>query len=51
MTPNALKCILLIPLVYKICQKDFAPMAITKVNEGDSNTPCPSTLEVTYSLG
>jgi hypothetical protein len=25
----------------------FAP--ITKVNEGESNTPCPSTLEVTYS--
>jgi hypothetical protein len=24
----------------------FAP--ITKVNEGESNTPCPSTLEVTY---
>jgi hypothetical protein len=22
---------------------------ITKVNEGESNTPCPSTLEVTYS--
>jgi hypothetical protein len=21
---------------------------ITKVNEGESNTPCPSTLEVTY---
>jgi hypothetical protein len=27
----------------------FAP--ITKVNEGESNTPCPSTLEVTYSSG
>jgi hypothetical protein len=25
----------------------FVP--ITKVNEGESNTPCPSTLEVTYS--
>jgi hypothetical protein len=25
----------------------FAP--ITKVNEGESNTPCPCTLEVTYS--
>jgi hypothetical protein len=25
----------------------FAPIA--KVNEGESNTPCPSTLEVTYS--
>jgi hypothetical protein len=25
----------------------FAP--ISKVNEGESNTPCPSTLEVTYS--
>jgi hypothetical protein len=25
----------------------FAP--ITKFNEGESNTPCPSTLEVTYS--
>jgi hypothetical protein len=24
---------------------------ITKVNEGKSNTPCPSTLEVTYSSG
>jgi hypothetical protein len=22
---------------------------LTKVNEGESNTPCPSTLEVTYS--
>jgi hypothetical protein len=22
---------------------------ITKVNEGESNTPCPSTLEVTYT--
>jgi hypothetical protein len=25
----------------------FVP--ITKVHEGESNTPCPSTLEVTYS--
>jgi hypothetical protein len=35
--------------VFKICLKMFAP--ITKVNEGESNTPCPSTLEVTYSSG
>jgi hypothetical protein len=27
----------------------FAP--ITKVNEGESNTACPGTLEVTYSSG
>jgi hypothetical protein len=33
--------------VFKICLKMFAP--ITKVNEAESNTPCPSTLEVTYS--
>jgi hypothetical protein len=31
------------------CKKMFAP--ITKVNEGMSNTPCSSTLEVTYSSG
>jgi hypothetical protein len=38
----------LIPLkVFKICLKYLAPK--TKVNEGESNTPCPSTLEVTYS--
>jgi hypothetical protein len=24
---------------------------MTKVNEGESNTPCPSTLEGTYSSG
>jgi hypothetical protein len=33
--------------VFKICLKMIAP--ITKVNEGESNTPCPSTREVTYS--
>jgi hypothetical protein len=33
----------------KICYKVFPP--ITKVNEGESNTPCSSTLEVTYSSG
>jgi hypothetical protein len=33
--------------VFKMFKKMFAP--ITKVNEGESNTPCPSTLEVTYS--
>jgi hypothetical protein len=29
----------------------FAPITKGKVNEGESNTPCPSTLEVTYSSG
>jgi hypothetical protein len=33
--------------VFIICYKMFAP--ITKVNEGESNTPCPSRLEVIYS--
>jgi hypothetical protein len=33
--------------VFKICLKMFAP--ITNVDEGESNAPCPSTLEVTYS--
>jgi hypothetical protein len=33
--------------VFKICLKMFA--LITKVNKGESNTPCPSTLEVTYT--
>jgi hypothetical protein len=33
--------------VFKMFLKIFAP--ITKVNEGESNTPCPSTLEVTYT--
>jgi hypothetical protein len=43
------KClnILLVLKVFKMFFKMFAP--ITKVNEGESNTPCPSTLEVTYS--
>jgi hypothetical protein len=45
MTPNPLKYYL-----KNIYLKFLAP--ITKVNEGESNTPCPSsTLEVTYSSG
>jgi hypothetical protein len=35
--------------VFKICQRFLVP--ITKINEGESNTPCPSTLEVTRSSG
>jgi hypothetical protein len=31
--------------VFKICEKMYV---CAKVNEGESNTPCPSTLEVTY---
>jgi hypothetical protein len=46
---KCLKMYLITLKVFKICYKMFAP--ITKVNEGESNTPCPSTLEVTYSLG
>jgi hypothetical protein len=52
MTPNALKSTSLLALkVFKICLKMFAP--ITKVNEGESKSPCPSpsSLEVTYSSG
>jgi hypothetical protein len=45
MTPNALAKMYLITLkVFKICLKMLAP--ITKVNEGELNTPCPSTLEL-----
>jgi hypothetical protein len=44
---KCLKMCLITLKVFKICSKMFAP--ITKVNEGESNTPCPSTLEVTYS--
>jgi hypothetical protein len=46
---KCLKMYLITYKVYKICLKIVAP--ITKVNEGESNTPCPSTLEVTYSSG
>jgi hypothetical protein len=44
-----LKMYLITLKVFKICLKYFAP--ITKVNDGESNTPCTSTLEVTYSSG
>jgi hypothetical protein len=46
---NCLKMYLITLKLFKICLKMFAP--ITKVNEGESNTPSPSTLEVTYSSG
>jgi hypothetical protein len=42
---KCLKMYLITLKVFKICLKMFVP--ITKVNEGESNTPCPSTLEVT----
>jgi hypothetical protein len=42
-----LKMYLITLKVFKIFFKMLAP--ITKVNEGESNTPYPSTLEVTYS--
>jgi hypothetical protein len=42
------KCLKMYLITLKVF-KMFAP--ITKVNEGESNTPCPSTLEVTYSSG
>jgi hypothetical protein len=44
---KCLKMYLITLKVFKICSKMF--VLITKVNEGESNTPCPSTLEVTYS--
>jgi hypothetical protein len=44
---DCLKMYLITFKVSKICLKMFVP--ITKVNEGESNTPCPSTLEVTYT--
>jgi hypothetical protein len=44
---KCLKMYLITLKVFKIFFEMFAP--ITKVNEGESNTPCPSTLEVTYS--
>jgi hypothetical protein len=44
---KCLKMCLITLKVFKICQKMF--VLITKVNEGESNTPYPSTLEVTYS--
>jgi hypothetical protein len=44
---KCLKMYLITLKVFKICLKMFAP--ITKVHERESNTPCPSTLEVTYS--
>jgi hypothetical protein len=44
---KCIKMYLITLKVFKICWKMFAP--ITKVNEGESNAPCPSTLEVTYS--
>jgi hypothetical protein len=40
MTPNALKCILL-PQKYLKFVKNLLNAPITKVNEGESNTPCP----------
>jgi hypothetical protein len=43
---KCLKMYLITLKVFKIFLKN-AP--ITKVNEGESNTPCRSTLEVTYS--
>jgi hypothetical protein len=39
---NALKCVLKFVKYF---------LRRSKVNEGESNTPCPSTLEVTYSSG
>jgi hypothetical protein len=44
---KCLKMYLITLKVFKICQKMLEP--ITKVDEGESNIPCPSTLEVTYS--
>jgi hypothetical protein len=44
-----LKMYLIAIKVSKICLTIFAP--ITKVHEGESNTPFTSTLEVTYSSG
>jgi hypothetical protein len=44
---QSVKMYLITLKVFKICLKFLGP--ITKVNEGASNTPCPSTLEVTYS--
>jgi hypothetical protein len=46
---KCLKMFLITLKVFKICQRFFAP--ITKVSEGESNTTCPSTLEVTYTSG
>jgi hypothetical protein len=42
---KCLKMYLITLKVFKMCIKFLAP--ITKVNDGESNTPCPSTLEVT----
>jgi hypothetical protein len=44
---KCLKMYLITLKVFKIFLKIFVP--ITKVNEGESNTPCLCTLEVTYS--
>jgi hypothetical protein len=46
---KCLKMYLITLTAFTICYKFLAP--ITKVNEGESNTPCPSTLEATYSSG
>jgi hypothetical protein len=46
---ESLKMYLITLKVFKMCLQFLAPT--TKVNEGESNTPCPSTLEVTYSSG
>jgi hypothetical protein len=49
MTPKSLKMYLITIKVFKICLEFLVP--ITKVNEGESNTPSPNTLEVTYFSG
>jgi hypothetical protein len=40
---KCLKMYLITLKAFKICKKMFAP--ITKVNEGESNIPCPSTVD------
>jgi hypothetical protein len=47
--PKCLEMYLITLKVFKICQQIFVP--ITNVNEGESNAPCPGTLEVIYSSG
>jgi hypothetical protein len=44
---KCLKMYLITLKVFKFVKNLFAP--ITKINEGESNTPCPSILVVTYS--
>jgi hypothetical protein len=49
---KCLKMYLITLKVLKICYKIFVPITkVNDMNEGESNTPCPSTLEVTYSSG